>query len=86
MNSAGARLDTRIDTAVLRRVSSEAGVSVVRAETGDSDIRQLLRHIESNLRAADDPDSRWRDQAWWLLWPALLFSFFHFRRGWTMQW
>jgi len=86
MNSAGARLDTRIDTGVLRRVSSEAGVSVVRAETGDSDIRQLLRHIESSLRAAEDPDSRWRDQAWWLLWPALLFSFFHFRRGWTMQW
>ncbi len=86
MNSAGGRLDTSIDAGVLRRVSSDAGISIVRAATGDSDIRQLLRYIESNLRAADDPDSQWRDQAWWLLWPALLLSFFHFRRGWTMQW
>ena len=85
-NSAGGRLDTRIDTGVLRRISSEAGISVVRAETGDSDVRQLLRYIESNLRAADDPDSLWRDQAWWLLWPALLLTFLQFRRGWTMQW
>ncbi len=86
MNSAGGRLDTSIDAGVLRRVSSEAGISIVRAATGDSDIRQVLRYIESNLRAAEDPDSRWRDQAWWLLWPALLLSLFHFRRGWTMQW
>ncbi len=86
LNSAGGRLDTSIDAGVLRRVSSEAGISIVRAATGDADIRQLLRNIESNLRAAEDPDSRWRDQAWWLLWPALLLTLFHFRRGWTMQW
>jgi Ca-activated chloride channel family protein len=37
----GGRLDTSIDTSVLRRVASEANVSVVRAATGDADIRQL---------------------------------------------
>ncbi len=86
MAEIGGRLDTSIDTSVLRRASGEAGISVVRASTGDTDIRQLMRTIESNLRQADDPDARWQDQAWWLLWPALLLSLLWFRRGWTMQW
>jgi Ca-activated chloride channel family protein len=71
---------------MLRRVSAEANVSVVRAGTGDADIRQLLRTIQSNLRQADDPDAQWTDQGWWLLWPAILLSLLWFRRGWTMQW
>jgi Ca-activated chloride channel family protein len=86
MAASGGRLDTRIDTSMLRRVSSEANVSVVRTGTGDADIRQLLRTIQSNLRQADDPDARWTDQGWWLLWPAALLSLLWFRRGWTMQW
>lgn len=86
MAAGGGRLDTRIDPGLLRRVASEADMAVVRADVGDADLRQLLRHIESNLRRADDPDARWRDQAWWLLWPAVLLSLLTFRRGWTMQW
>jgi Ca-activated chloride channel family protein len=81
----GGRLDTRVDTSVLRMIS-EANVPVVRATVGDNDIRQLLRVIESNLQQADDPDARWRDQGWWLLWPAALLVLMWFRRGWTMQW
>lgn len=86
MAPGGGRLDTTIDTAVLRRVESEAGIAVVRAGTGDGDIRQLMRHIESNLRRADDPNAEWRDQAWWFVWPAALLSLLWFRRGWTMLW
>lgn len=86
MAAGGGRLDTSVDTAVLRRVSSEANVSVVRAGAGDGDIRQLLRVIQSNLQQADDPDAQWLDQAWWLLWPAAFLSLLWFRRGWTMQW
>jgi Ca-activated chloride channel family protein len=82
----GARVDTTIDGAILRRAATEAGVSVVRSSTGDRDIRQLLRAVASNLRQADDPDARWQDQAWWLLWPAALLTAAWFRRGWTMQW
>jgi Ca-activated chloride channel family protein len=84
--SGGARLDTSIDPSVLRRISREANIPVVRASAGDGDIRQLLRVIESNLQQADDPDARWRDQGWWLLWPAALLVLLWFRRGWTMQW
>lgn len=86
IGSDGARLDTRIDASLLRRVASEADISVVRAVTGDGDIRQLMRTIQSNLRLADDPDAEWRDEGWWFLWPAALLSLLWFRRGWTMQW
>ena len=86
MADGGGRLDTRIDASTLRRVASEANVSIFRASTGDADIRQLTRSIQSNLRLADDPDAEWRDQGWWLLWPAVLLSLLWFRRGWTMQW
>jgi len=86
MASGGGRIDTRIDPVALRRIATEASVTVVRAGIGDSDIRSLLRTIQSNLLQADDPDARWRDQGWWLLWPALLLALLWFRRGWTMQW
>jgi Ca-activated chloride channel family protein len=84
--SGGARLDTRVDAATLQRVSREAGISVVRTEPGDADIRALMRQIESRLQQADDPDAEWRDQAWWLLWPVALLLLAWFRRGWTMSW
>jgi Ca-activated chloride channel family protein len=86
MAASGGRLDTSIDTAALRRMAADANVAVVRAGTGDADIRQLMRTIQSNLQQADDPDAQWRDQGWWLLWPAALLVLLWFRRGWTMQW
>ena len=86
MDPAGGRLDTAIHADVLRRIERAAGMPVIRASTGDSDIRRLMLRIESNLRQADDPNAQWRDEAWWLLWPAALLTLFWFRRGWTMQW
>lgn len=86
MDSGGGRLDTTVDTAVLGRAATQSGMSVVRAGHGNEDIQQLLVQIESNLQQADDPDAQWRDQGWWLLWPAALLSLMWFRRGWTMQW
>ena len=86
MADGGGRIDTGIDASVLQRLSREANVPVVRAGTGDDDIRRLLRAIESNLRQADDPDARWKDEGWLFLWPAALLSLLWFRRGWTMRW
>lgn len=82
----GGRLETAVNTDVLRRIESEADVSVIRASHGDADIRRLMRRIESNLALADDPNAQWRDQSWLLLWPAALLTLVWFRRGWTMQW
>ena len=86
MDPGGGRLDTSVDREVLQRVQSSARVPIVRAETGDGDLRQLLRRIESNLKLADDPNAQWRDQAWWFAWPSALLALLWFRRGWTMQW
>ena len=84
----GARIDTRVDEPAVRRFRREAGAAVVRAGSGDADIRQLLRHIESRVESAgaDDPNLRWRDQGWWFLWPAVVATAAWFRRGWTMKW
>lgn len=82
----GAPLDTRINDQLLRDFERRADVAIVRASTGDADIRQLLRTIDSNLRLADDPDAQWRDEGWWFLLPALVLGAAWFRRGWTMRW
>ena len=82
----GGRIDTSIDAAVLRRMSRESGMDIQRARAGKDDIQQLVRAIESSLRQADDPNARWKDQGWWLLWPAALLTLLWFRRGVTMQW
>ena len=86
LDSGGGRMDTSIDNGVLDRVESEAGIPVVRVSTGDSDVRELMRRIESNLQLANDPNAQWLDQAWWFVWPAAFLTLLWFRRGWTMQW
>ena len=84
-SAAGTPLDTRIDESMLNRAEG-SGIRVIRMETGDADLYTLARIIESNLRQADDPEAIWRDQGWWLLWPAMLLTLAWFRRGWTMTW
>ena len=86
LDESGARLDTRIDPAALRRISREANMPIIRAATGDGDLRQLLGAIESNLQQADDPDARWRDEGELALWPAAFLMLLWFRRGWSMRW
>lgn len=86
MDPAGGRLNTTIDSGLLRRAESEAGVKVVRANTDDGDVRRLVREINSNLQMANDPNAQWLDQAWWFVLLAALLTLPAFRRGWTMQW
>ena len=86
MDPAAGRLDTSIDTGLLRRAESEAGVRVVRADTDGGDVRRLVYEINSNLQLADDPNAQWLDQAWWFVLLATLLFLPAFWRGWTMQW
>ena len=86
MSESGGRLETSIDGAVLRRMENEAGIPVTRMTSSDDDVQRLVRTIESNLAQADDPNAQWRDEGWWLLWPAALLALTWFRRGWTMRW
>ncbi len=84
--SADGRLDTSINQALLRQVESASGMQIIRMRTDESDLRALLARIASHLAQAADPDAQWRDEGWWLLWPAGLLMLLWFRRGWTMQW
>ncbi len=86
LSQSGARLDTRVDSALLRRIGSEADMPIIRSSAGDGDLRRLLGAIESNLQQVDDPDARWRDEGWWALWPSAFLLLLWFRRGWTMRW
>lgn len=86
LSQGNTRLDTAIDPGILARAEREAGIAIIRSGPGDADVRRVLRAVESNLKLADDPDARWRDDGWWLLWPAAFLSLLWFRRGWTMQW
>ncbi|MEO0436159.1 MAG: VWA domain-containing protein [Pseudomonadota bacterium] len=79
----GNRIDTRVDVAILQRLEREAKLPITHMTTDDSDLKELLRIIESNLASADDPEARWRDDGWWLLWPAGLLLLLNFRRGWV---
>ena len=85
-DAAGAPIETTIDSSLLRQAERDANLAVVRMATGDSDLRAVLRAVESSLSRADDPDAEWQDRGWWLLWPAALLMLAWFRRGWTMRW
>jgi Ca-activated chloride channel family protein len=67
-----------------------AGIDVptVRATVDQSDIRAVERRIANNFQAAQaqDPAARWRDDGYWLVFPAALLALLWFRRGWTVQW
>ncbi len=86
LDEGGTRLNTQVDSALLRRIGREADMPIIRAVTGDGDMRKLLGAIQSNLQQADDPDAHWRDEGRWALWPAAVLLLLWFRRGWTMRW
>jgi Ca-activated chloride channel family protein len=85
-NPDGSRVDTRVDLSRLQQIVNDAGLWFVQLSPQDNDIAALLSQIESRLEQAEDPDAVWVDDAWWLLWPAVLVMLAWFRRGWTMQW
>ena len=80
----GQLVDTAVDEDVLDRISG-TGVRIIRARADGADVGSLIRVIESRLRQAVDADAQWRDDAWWLMWPAGLAVLFWFRRGWSLR-
>ena len=74
------------DTELLRRLDRASALAVVRTSIDDGDLQRLQRHMASALRRRDDPQSRWRDEGWWLLWLAVPPALLWFRRGWTLPW
>lgn len=85
-NLDGTRIDTSIDMRRMKQIAADLNISIIRLTPNDDDISALFNRINSTLELAADPDAIWVDDAWWLLWPAMLLMLAWFRRGWTMQW
>ena len=60
----------------------------VRVSIDDSDIHALERHIETSYQSAQSAafGTRWRDEGFWLVVPALFLGLLWFRRGVTVAW
>ncbi len=82
-DAGGSAIDTRVNLNQIDKIAAPLNIPIVRLTPDVSDIRQLIRDIESRAAAAEDPDSLWIDEAWWLLWPIALLMLIHFRQGWT---
>jgi Ca-activated chloride channel family protein len=61
---------------------------VIQVVPEGSDIRQIERQLNAAYRAAalENTAQPWKDQGFWLAWPAALLMLIWFRRGWTMRW
>lgn len=55
---------------------------VIKMRDDDSDLPALLRALDASQRLARqaDPDSRWHDRGWWLLWPIAVLLLLRLRR------
>lgn len=64
-------------------LSSRLDSPLVAMRSDDSDLPLLLRALDASQRLArqDDPDSRWHDRGWWLLWPLALLLVLRLRRA-----
>ncbi len=85
-DAAGSRQSTGVDGSLLSQVARASGMTIIRMRNDQTDLRILLAGIASHLAQAADPESQWRDEGWWLLWPAALLMLLWFRQGWTMRW
>ena len=82
-DTSGAVIDTKVRFDQIENIARPLDIPVVRLTSDVSDIRQLVRAIKSRAAAAEDPDSLWIDESWWLLWPIAILVLIHFRQGWT---
>jgi len=75
----------RVATAAFEEAT---GAVVTPFTVDESDVERVLRRSRSHLESVqqEDPDSRWRDEGWWLCWPVAGLVLLWFRRGWTISW
>jgi len=77
-----------LDRQALDTVASRAGAVVTLFTVDGSDVERVVRRTQRHLEAAqqEEPEGRWRDEGWWLVWPVALLTLVWFRRGWLVRW
>jgi Ca-activated chloride channel family protein len=77
-----------LDATGLDELASRAGAAVELVTADASDVRRVLKQVDTHLSAVlgEDTEGRWRDEGWWLVWPAAALVLLWFRRGWLVEW
>ncbi len=77
-----------LDRAALDAAASRSGAVVTLFTVDDSDVERIVRRSQSHLESVqqDEPEGRWRDEGWYLVWPVAAIVLLWFRRGWLIRW
>ncbi len=84
----GQRVISTLDREGLEALERQAGIYVLGATLDDSDIRKLIRKVNTHLRSVQAVDERipWEDYGYYLVFSVLPLSLIWFRKGWTVPW
>jgi len=87
-DASGRRIVATLDRDGFDALAAEAGAWVGGATVDDADIDAIERRMQRHLAAAqsDDPEARWQDAGYWLMFPVALVTLLWFRRGWRVHW
>jgi Mg-chelatase subunit ChlD len=77
-----------LDRTALEQAASTAGASLTLVSPDDSDVRRLVRHVATSVRAAPpaEASARWQDAGYWLVPGVALLALVWFRPGWGVPW
>jgi Ca-activated chloride channel family protein len=77
-----------LERAALEQAASAAGASLTLVSPDASDVRRLVRHVATRIRAAQpaDASAHWQDAGYWLVPALVLLALVWFRPGWVVPW
>jgi Ca-activated chloride channel family protein len=77
-----------LDRTALEQAASAVGASLTLVSPDDSDVRRLVRHVATSVRAAQpaEASARWQDAGYWLVPGVVLLALVWFRPGWVVLW
>ncbi|MBM3091969.1 VWA domain-containing protein [Ensifer sp. T173] len=86
-DATGARVRAKLDVDALKALQAASKAQVATVTPDDSDVRWIIRRIQSSFaQKTAEGLTRWYDAGWWLTIPIALLAALWFRRGWTVRW
>ena len=86
-DATGARVRAKLDVDALKALQSASKAQVATVTPDDSDVRWIVRRIQTSFaQKTAEGLTRWYDAGWWLTIPIAFFTVLWFRRGWTVRW
>lgn len=82
-------IHSRQDPAVIGNLQQDTAITITPLTLDTTDVATIAGRIARQLTFEKDNSKHekdWDDQGWLLLFPALFFTLYWFRKGWGMQW